>query len=153
MFFRRDKPHKLTFADYQSKAREAGFAVESLTGNRFKMSRGEVAAILEDAPPSPPRIVGHVGIVMGAEIASLVDAGFQKFLQTPSGLRRPALAADLRAIHQFEEDLRATLGLDGAYNESLGTVSNQYIYDRVEERDEKSAKEPWKIPIFLRPKA
>ena len=48
-------------------------------------------------------------------------------------------------MHAFQEDLREALGLVSLYNESLGTVSNQYIYDRVEERDCAEPKEPWEI--------
>jgi hypothetical protein len=93
------------------------------------------------------------GIIVGSEIARLVDAGYQKFIQTPSGKRRAALAEDLREIHSFDEDLRSAMGMDGTYNLSLGTVSNQYIYDRVEERDHSAPKEPWKIATLLGPKA
>ncbi len=93
------------------------------------------------------------GIVIGQEIARLVDGGYQKFIMTPSGKKRAALAGDLRAIHEFDEDLRAALGMEGKFNLSLGTVSNQYIYDRVEERDETAPKEPWKKATLLAPKA
>ncbi len=93
------------------------------------------------------------GIVVGAEIARLVDGGYQKFIVTPSGKKRAALAQDLREIHAFEEDLRCALGMTGMFNLSLGTVSNQYIYDRVEERDDSAAKEPWKIATALAPLA
>jgi hypothetical protein len=153
MFFRRDPVKKLTSADYLTKAREAGFTVEPQPGGRAKVSRGGVAAVIADVAGSPPQIVERAGIAISQEIGTLVDGGFQKFIQTPSGKRRAALASDLRAIHAFEEDLREAMGLDSAYNESLGTVSNQYIYDRVEDRDRAETKQPWEIPIFLKGKA
>lgn len=153
MFFRTPTVKKTTFADYLDKARAAGFTVEPLSGNEVRISRGTVAAVVADVPGCPPRIVHRAGVMIGPEIATLVDAGYQKFLQTPSGKRRPALAQDLKAIHAFQEDLREALGLVSLYNESLGTVSNQYIYDRVEERDENAPKEPWKIATPAKPKA
>jgi hypothetical protein len=81
-----------------------------------------------------PRIAQRAGILAGGEIANLVDGGFQKFFRTPSGKSKPALATDLRALHDFEEDLKEALGLESLYNESLGTVSTFYQYDRLQGR-------------------
>jgi hypothetical protein len=83
----------------------------------------------------------------------LVDGGYQKFIMTPSGKKRAALAQDLRDIHAFEDDVRDAMGMSDNYNLALGTVSNLYIYDRVEERDDATPKEPWKIATSLSPKA
>ena len=148
MFFRRAKAHDASFSDYLDRAKSAGFTVDS-SGNRAKISRNGVAAVLEDVGGQHPRIAERAGLAMGGEIATLVDGGFQKFLQTPSGKKRPALAGDLRAIHEFQEDLREAVDIPSLYNESLGTVSNQYIYDRVEERDLQEPKAPWKIATKL----
>ncbi len=148
MFFRRAKTLDRKFADYLAAARDAGFSVEP-SGSRARIGRGEVAAILEDVVGAHPRIAERAGIVTGTEIATLVDGGYQKFLQTPSGKKRPALAADLKAIHQFQEDLREAVDIPSLYNDSLGTVSNQYIYDRVEDRDLKHENAPWKIATKL----
>ena len=153
MFFRTEAAKKVVFQDYLKKAEEAGFAVAPVGTSQAKVSRKNVAAILEDVPGSAPKMAESPGIVVGAEIARLVDGGYQKFIVTPSGKKRAALAQDLREIHAFDEDLRAALGMSGMYNLSLGTVSNQYIYDRVEERDEKAPKEPWKKATALAPKA
>ena len=81
-------------------------------------------------------------MMSGQEIAGLVDGGFQKFMATPLGKRRPALAADLTLIHDFQEDLREAMGLTSLYNESLGTVSDSYRYDRIVNRDEPETKRP-----------
>lgn len=107
------------------------------------MVRDGCAAVLEDAPKLGPRVAERAGVWDGKAIATLVDGGFQKFLQTSEGRRRPALAEDLRAIHAFQEDLREGLGLTSLYNESLGTVSNSYLYDRVKDRDRGVPKRPW----------
>jgi hypothetical protein len=153
MFFRHQTVKTPTFSDYLDKARKAGFTVEPLNGSTVRISRNGIAADVQDVPGGPPKIVHRAGVLMGSEIATLVDAGYQKFLQTPSGKRRPALARDLKAIHEFQEDLREALGLVSLYNESLGTVSNQYIYDRVEERDTNEPKDAWKIATPAKTKA
>ncbi len=55
----------------------------------------------------------------------------------------PALAEELKALHDFEEDLKEALGQESYYNESLGTVSTYYLYDRVEGRDRGGVKRVW----------
>ena len=72
-----------------------------------------------------------------------MDGGFQKFFQTPSGKRQPATADELKALHAFEEDLKEGLGEESYYNDSLGTVSAFYLYDRVKDRDRGVPKRVW----------
>jgi hypothetical protein len=153
MFFRREAVKKLTFSDYLDNARKAGFTVEASSGGLQKVSRDGVAALLQEVPDKAPAFAESPGIVIGSEIARLVDGGYQKFIQTPSRKKRAALAADLVAIHRFEEDLRAVLDMGNTYNLSLGTVSNHYIYDRVEDRDHPAGSQPWKIATSLKVKA
>jgi hypothetical protein len=143
MFFRREQVKVKTFDDYMNQARSAGFTVEGRGGGRSRISRDGAAAVVEAAPDGAPRFMERAGVMMGQEIATLVDAGFQKFLVTPHGKRRAALASDLNLIHNFQEDLREALGLTSLYNESLGTVSNQYLYDRVVDRDRGVPVRPW----------
>jgi len=153
MFFRTEAARKLVFTDYLNQAKAAGFTVTPIGTSQAKIARGNIAAIVEDVPSAAPKFAETAGVVVGPEIARLVDGGYQKFIVTPSGKKRAALAADLNALHNFDQDLRAAMGIGGAYNLSLGTVSNRYIYDRVEERDSQAHKEPWKIATFLTPKA
>jgi hypothetical protein len=143
MFFRREQPRVKTFDDYMNQARSAGFTVERMGGGRVRISRDGAAAVVESSPDATPRFIERAGVMIGQEIASLVDGGYQKFLATPLGKRRPALASDLKLIHNFQEDLREALGLTSLYNESLGTVSNKYLYDRVEDRDSGVPVRPW----------
>jgi hypothetical protein len=143
MFFRRESPKHLTFDDYMSQARAAGFTVKGMENGRVRISRDQVAATVEDAGDGVPRVAEQAGVMIGQEIARLVDGGFQKFIATRSGARRPATAEDLNAVHTFQEDLREALGLVSLYNESLGTVSNIYLYDRVVDRDRGVATRPW----------
>ena len=86
---------------------------------------------------------GVAGMAMGGEIGALVDGGFQKFFRPPSGKSRPALAGDLKALHEFEEDLKEALGQESYYNQSLGTVSTFYLYDLVKDRDRGVPKRVW----------
>ena len=75
-------------------------------------------------------MLARPGWLLGGEIARLVDRGYQKFLKT-SKLEIPATADHLRAIHEFSEELKEAIGATSLYNESLGTTSDLYVYDRV----------------------
>ena len=145
MFFRRERPKKLTFEDHMSAARAAGFRVESVSGAKSWIERNGIAASFKPGPEGVPEVTERAGVVMGKEIGTLTDGGFQKFFMTPTGKRKPAQAEELKEIHNFEEDLREALGLTVLYNESLGTVSNLYLYDRVEGRDRGGHHRPWAV--------
>jgi hypothetical protein len=57
-----------------------------------------------------------------------------------------ATADHLKSLQQFSEELKEALGLPSLYNESLGTVSEAYQYDRIVGRDKPAterAKRPW----------
>jgi len=141
MFFRRARPHQPTFEERLEAARSAGFTLTP-EGGRVRVSRNGVTAALENAG-GMPRLVERAGIAVGSETGALVDGGYQKFFQTPSGKRKPALAEELKAIHNFQEDLREALGLESLYNEALGTVSTFYQYDRLQDRDRGIPKRAW----------
>jgi len=87
--------------------------------------------------------IGKPGLLLGDEIAELVNAGYQMFLRTPSGREAPALAPHLKTLHAFDEDLREGLGLTSLYNLSLGTTSDAHMYDRVTDRDQGPRSRPW----------
>ncbi len=142
MFFRHERPKVLSFEDHLSKARAAGFTVQS-TSSGTRIERNGIACIAKPGEGDLPRITVRPGVMMAGEIGTLTDGGFQKFFRTPSGKSKPALAEELVAIQNFQEDLREAFGLTSLYNESLGTVSNQYLYDRVDGRDRGPAQKPW----------
>lgn len=123
--------------------RKAGFTVKPLDGGRVSVTRGCYGVVLEDVPGGLPRVAERAGVLMPGGIGILVDGGFQKFFLAPGGAKKPALAEDLKGIHAFEEDLREALGLESLYNESLGTVSTKYLYDRVKDRDQGVPRRPW----------
>jgi hypothetical protein len=123
MFFRRKRPHNPTFEERLAILRRKGFGVERLEASRARLRRGVCAAlVVEDA-------ILRAGIEIQGEIATLVDGGFQKFLETSAGVREPVLASQLKDLHDFEEDLRAGLGLTSLYNQSLGTTFDRHAYD------------------------
>jgi len=142
MFFRREPPKQITFDQRMAALEKAGFVTSPAPGGRVMVTRDCYAAVLEDNA-GIPRVVERAGILMPGGIGKLVDGGFQKFFMTPDGRKKPALASELKAIHEFQEDLREALGLVSLYNESLGTVSTQYLYDRVKDRDRGVPKRPW----------
>ena len=92
--------------------------------------------------------VHHPGWLLGGQVATLVDHGYQKHLETPN-LKIAATADALKAIHRFAEELREIIGEPSLYNESLGTTSDVYMYDRVKGNDLPDAKRPipaWELP-------
>jgi hypothetical protein len=141
MFFRRESSREVTFQDRLQKTVEAGFQVEKQGSGRVRIARDGCAAWIDDVVGQRPR-VERAGILQGHEIGFLLDAGFQKFWKTPSG-RTPATAAQLTALHVFEQDLREALGVESLYNLSLGTENDLHQYDRVKDRDRGVAKRPW----------
>jgi hypothetical protein len=142
MFFRRVHAQNPTFAERLEALRRAGIAIAPMAGGVVRASRGSCAVDLKD-DNGTVAIVGRAGMAQGNEIGALVDGGFQKFFETPSGGKKPALASQLKALHDFEEDLKEGLGQESYYNESLGTVSTFYSYDRVKDRDCGVPKRVW----------
>lgn len=129
MFFRRHQQKETTFEELLAAVQAAGFETQPQLDGRVKVSRGGCAAVIDHGPR-----VERAGWVLGGEIAALVDGGYQKFWR--AGDRRiPALAGQLTALHEFEEDLREALGLESLYNTSLGTISDLHVYDRLAGRD------------------
>ncbi|PWU01121.1 MAG: hypothetical protein C5B51_23600 [Terriglobia bacterium] len=142
MFFRRERPKNPTFQERLDKLKSLGFAVAPLSGGAVRVSRGNCAVDLIESSGAV-HVTNRAGILIGSEIGLLVDGGFQKFFRTPTGKTKPALAEDLKALHDFEEDLKEGLGQESYYNESLGTVSTFYLYDRVKDRDRGVPKRVW----------
>src|SRR5215471_12951194 len=98
MFFRRERPKLLSFDDHIANACAAGFKTKPLGGGKVWVEREGVACVIEPGNENVPRVIERPGIIIGAEIGTLTDEGFQKFFTTPSGKRKPALASELKAI-------------------------------------------------------
>ncbi|MCX6623299.1 MAG: hypothetical protein NTY38_19985, partial [Acidobacteria bacterium] len=111
MFFRRVRPHVPTFEEKLEIARQAGFGSGPISGAGLtRLTRNGFAADVTGEGATHSCLLA--GLLVGAEIASLVDGGFQKFWLTPTGKRLPALAGQLKELHRFEEDLKEALGLE-----------------------------------------
>ncbi|HTQ57406.1 MAG TPA: hypothetical protein VMI94_23210 [Bryobacteraceae bacterium] len=142
MFFRRQRITEPTLQERLDKLKQAGFSAATRPDGTVLVTRGDFGVSLRESGGQIRR-AQLAGVLLGDEIASLVDGGYQKFFRTPTGKVRPALAADLKGLHDFEEDLKQGLGLTSLYNESLGTVSTYYLYDRVKDRDQGVPKRVW----------
>ena len=137
MFFRRKKPTPVTFEGELEDARNQGFTVEIQpdSPSHVRLAKHGCAAVIGREGPAGIRFQEKPGVVVHGEIARLVDRGYQKFLITRDGRDHPAQADQLKALHQFNAELRHAFRLTSLYNESLGTVSDRYHYDRLEGRD------------------
>ena len=101
------------------------------------VSKDCVGAVLVPAPASADAAVAlavHPGVLVRGEVARLLDRGYQKFIKT-SQYELPASASQLQAIHMFSEELKQLTGAISLYNESLGTTSDVYRYDRLVGRE------------------
>ncbi len=116
------------------------------------VSKAGVAAVLVPGKMDPKWDSGGAclaitpGILVRGEIARLLDRGYQKFIKT-SQYELPATAAQLHAIHNFTDELNLVTGAMGLYNESLGTTSDLYEYDRLRGREpaQPQAARPWEL--------
>ena len=138
---------KRSFDDAIAYLRDHGFELLEAPGTKSRvfLKKHNVSAAIEKDDDGNVRIFASPGYLIGGEIAKLIDRGYQKFLKTTK-TEVPATADHLRAIHDFTEELKEAIGGISIYNEALGTVSDAYVYDRVEDRDEPEAarpKRPW----------
>src|SRR5258708_24934935 len=104
-----------------------------------------VSAAIQKTEGGGAKIFAYPGYQIGGEISKLVNKGYQQFLKTTK-TEVPASADHLKALHQFSEELKEALGTPSLYNESLGTVSESYQYDRIKDRDKpelERPKRPW----------
>jgi len=116
------------------------------------ISKGGVAAVLVPGKTNDrwdsggERLAVSPGVLIKGEISRLLDRGYQKFIKT-SQYELPATAPQLHAIQDFTEELNLVTGALGLYNESLGTTSDVYQYDRVKGREDPQppAARPWEL--------
>src|SRR5579872_6917031 len=143
------KLEAVTYDDALGWLRNHQFDVLDAPGvsNRVFLKKYGVSAAIQRDEEGGVRLFAKPGYLIGGEIARLVDKGYQKFLKTTK-TEVPATADHLKAIHEFSEELKEATGLPSLYNESIGTVSDSYQYDRVKDRDEPEAsrpKRPWEV--------
>jgi len=111
----------------------------------YLVSKDGAGAVLV-AHEDEPALAVSPGALIRGEVARLLDRGYQKFIKT-SQYELPASAAQLHAIHQFSEELKQLAGATSLYNESLGTTSDRYQYDRLKGREasEPPSARPWEL--------
>jgi hypothetical protein len=117
------------------------------TSNRVFLKKYNCSAAIEKTDDDGVKIFAYPGYLVGSEISKLVNKGYQQFLKTTK-TEIAATADHLKALHQFTEELKEAIGAPSLYNESLGTVSDSYQYDRIEERDKPESarpKRPWEV--------
>jgi hypothetical protein len=136
-----------TYEDAVAWLREHGFDLIEAPGTtgRVFLQKYNVSAAIQKNGDDSVKIFAYPGYLIGGEISKLVNRGYQQFLKTAK-TEVPATADHLKALHQFAEELKEALALPSLYNESLGTVSESYQYDRIEDRDEPQVqrpKRPW----------
>ncbi len=142
MFFRRETVPVPKFEERIANLKNYKFDTKLEGQGKARVTRGGCGAIIEDKGNGKVEI-GKAGVLIGDEIGFLISRGYQMFIHTPSGKEVPALAKHLHELHEFDEDLREALGLTSLYNVSLGTTTEEHLYDRVEDRDEGPHHHPW----------
>jgi hypothetical protein len=142
MFFRNNKAHQSTFEERLANLKQYGFQSVRQSPETARVTRDVCGAMLENLGEGKVKI-DKVGVLVGDEIGELVNFGYQMIIRTPSGVELPALATHLKKLHAFDEDLREGLGLTSLYNSSLGTTTDEHLYDRVVDRDKGAALRPW----------
>jgi hypothetical protein len=138
-----------TYDEALSWLRDHGFDITDAPGTngRAFLRKYNVSAAIQKTPDDLVKIFAYPGYLIGSEISKLVNRGYQQFLKT-SKTEVPATADHLKALQSFAEEMKVALGLPSLYNESLGTVSESYHYDRIQDRDKATVdrpKRPWEV--------
>ena len=141
------KVEQRTYEDAVNWLRDHGFDLIEAPGTQTRvfMRKYNCSAAIQKTEDGGVKIFAYPGYMIGSEISKLVNRGYQQFLKT-SKAEVPATADHLKALQQFSEELKEALNLPSLYNESLGTVSESYQYDRIENRDRPVVdrpKRPW----------
>jgi hypothetical protein len=141
------KVEQRTYEDAVAWLRDHGFDLIEAPGTQARvfLKKYGCSAAIQKSEDGGVKIFAYPGYLVGSEISKLVNRGYQQFLKTAK-TEIPATADHLKALHQFAEEMKEALCLPSLYNESLGTVSEAYQYDRIKDRDEPAVerpKRPW----------
>jgi hypothetical protein len=136
-----------TFDESVQYLRDHGFDILEAPGTqgRVFLKKYNVSAAIQKDGDEGVKIFAYPGYLINGEISKLINRGYQQVLKT-SKTEIAATADHLKALQQFTEELKEALCLPSLYNESLGTVSEAYQYDRILDRDKPTAdrpKRPW----------
>jgi hypothetical protein len=141
------KVEERTYEDAVQYLRDHGFDLIEAPGTpgRVFVRKYNVSAAIQKDGETGVKIFAYPGYLISGEISKLINRGYQQVLKT-SKTEVAATADHLKSLQQFSEELKEALGLPSLYNESLGTVSEAYQYDRIVGRDKPAAdrpKRPW----------
>jgi hypothetical protein len=145
------KSSKPSFAQALEILRSHSYDVAPYAGvaGGMLVSKHGAASVLVPGQPTkePVAFAVHPGVLIKGEVARLLDRGYQKFIKT-SQYELPASASQLQSIHSFSEELKLLIGEVSLYNESLGTTSDLYLYDRLKgrEAEQPAPTRPWELP-------
>lgn len=148
------KVEQRTYDDAVQWLRDHGFDLLEAPGTqgRLFLKKYNCSAAIEKDGEEGVKIFAYPGYLIGGEISKLINRGYQQVLKT-SKTEIAATADHLKALQQFTEELKEALGLPSLYNESLGTVSEAYQYDRIVDRDKPAAQRPKRPWEEMRPLA
>ena len=141
------KVEQRTFDEATQWLRDHGFDLIEAPGmqGRVFLKKYNVSAAIQKDGEDGVKIFAYPGYLINGEISKLINRGYQQVLKT-SKTEVAATADHLKALQQFTEELKEALCLPSLYNESLGTVSEAYQYDRIQDRDKPAPerpKRPW----------
>jgi hypothetical protein len=141
------KVEQRSYEEALSWLRDHGFDLIEAPGTqgRVFLKKYNCSAAIQKNGDEGVKIFAYPGYLVGSEISKLVNRGYQQFLKTAK-TEIAATADHLKALQQFSEEMKEALGLPSLYNESLGTVSEAYHYDRIVDRDKPAPerpKRPW----------
>ena len=141
------KVEERTYEDAVSWLRAHEFDLIEAPGaqTRVFLKKYNCSAAIQKTDDGGGKIFAYPGYMIGSEISKLVNRGYQQFLKTTKS-EVAATADHLKALQQFSEEMKEALGTPSLYNESLGTVSESYEYDRIKDRDQPEVdrpKRPW----------
>ncbi len=150
------KVEQRTYEDAVQWLRDHGFDLIEAPGTqgRVFLRKYNVSAAIQKDGDDGVKIFAYPGYLISGEISKLVNRGYQQVLKT-TRTEVAATADHLKALQQFTEELKEALNLPSLYNESLGTVSEAYQYDRIVDRDKPATerpKRPWERVKVIAPK-
>jgi hypothetical protein len=142
------KKRQAGFEETLELLRAQGFEVKPAggTGGGMLVSKHGAGAVLVPVEGAAAAYAVRPGWMEQGEVARLLDRGYQKFIKF-SQYELPATALQLHAIHRFNEELTQLTGGMSLYNESLGTTSDRYQYDRLAGREAAQPRgaRPWEL--------
>lgn len=114
----------------QFDVQDAGAVAKTSLDRPVLVSKDGCGAIIACGPKNSVALIHKPGFIIDGEIATLLDRGFYKFLKT-SKWEIAATYDRLNATHRFSEELKEIIGAISLYNESLGSINDEHMYDRL----------------------